>query len=82
MRLHSIFIYSLGVAAIIPTLVWAAEAGVTCTSGYSYYCASYCSQCSPLGGFSCTGEKCNLPQGIKSGELHWLASKALSVPAK
>ena len=81
MRLHSILVCSLGIVAIMPTLVWA-EAGITCKSGSLYYCASDCSQCSPLGGFSCTAEKCDLPKGIKSGELHWPASKALSVPAK
>ncbi len=70
MRIRSIFIGSLGVAAIIPSMALAID-GVTCTSSYSYYCANYCSQCSPLGGFSCTGESCYLPKGVKSGDLHW-----------
>ncbi len=47
--------------------------GVTCTNVLSYYCASQCSQCSPLGGFSCTGKSCYLSKGVKSGELHWSA---------
>jgi len=70
MRMRSIFIGAAGIAAIIPSLALALE-GVTCTSGASYYCANLCSQCSPLGGFSCTGESCSLPKGVKSGELHF-----------
>ncbi len=70
MRLRLIFVCLLGAAAGIASEVWAID-GVKCTNSSSYYCASYCSQCSPLGGFSCSGEKCDLPKGIKSGELHW-----------
>ena len=33
--------------------------------GSSWYCANNCSQCSPLGGYSCAGEKCSLPQVLK-----------------
>ncbi len=82
MRIRSIFVCSLGVAAIIPSMAFAID-GVTCTSGYTYYCANYCSQCSPLGGFSCTGESCSLPKGVSSGELHWRPThKELSAPAR
>ena len=70
MRIRSISICSLGFAAIIPSMASALD-GVTCTNSSSYYCANYCSQCSPLGGFSCTGESCSLPKGVKSGELHF-----------
>ena len=70
MRIRSIFICSLGIAAIIPSMALAIG-GVTCTSGSSYYCANYCSQCSPLGGFLCAGESCYLPKGVNSGQLHW-----------
>ncbi len=69
MRIRSLFIGLLGVAAI-PSMALAID-GVTCASSYSYYCTNYCSQCSPLGGFLCTGEKCYLPKGVKSGDLHW-----------
>ena len=62
MRIRSIFIGSLGVAAIIPSMASATD-GVTCRSGASYFCANYCSQCSPLGGFSCTGEKMLFAKG-------------------
>ncbi len=70
MRIRSIFICSLGFAAIVPSMALAVG-GVTCTSGTSYYCASFCSQCSPLGGFSCTCEVCYMPKGVDSGVLHW-----------
>ena len=70
MRIRSIFICWLGVAAIIPSMASALD-GVTCTNSFSYYCANYCSQCSPLGGYSCTKESCSLPKGVDSGELHW-----------
>ena len=70
MRTCSIFICLLGMIVIIPTVAPAIE-GVTCTSGSSQYCASSCSQCSPLGGFSCTGGRCFLPLGVESGDLHW-----------
>jgi hypothetical protein len=70
MRIRSIYICTLGAAAIIPSMALA-EGGVTCTGGSSYYCANYCSQCSALGSFSCTKERCYLPKGVKSGELHW-----------
>ena len=70
MRMRSIFICALGIAAIIPCMALALG-GVTCTGGTSYYCANYCSQCSPLGGFSCTGGSCYLPKGVESGELHF-----------
>jgi hypothetical protein len=67
---RSIFICLLGISAVIPSIALAID-GVTCTGSGSWYCANYCSQCSPLGGFSCTGEKCSLPQGVKSGIIHW-----------
>ncbi len=70
MRMRSIFICLLGIAAIFPSMALALD-GVTCTSNSSYYCANYCSQCSPLGGFSCTGGSCYLPKGVQSGELRW-----------
>ncbi len=82
MRIRSIFIGSLGVAAIIPSMALAID-GITYTSGYTYYCANYCSQCSQLAGFSCTGESCYLPKGVNSGEPHWRpAHKELSAPAR
>lgn len=70
MRIRSIFICSLGVAAMIPSIALALE-GITCSNGSAYYCANHCSRCSPLGGFSCTKEICNLPKGVASGDLHW-----------
>jgi hypothetical protein len=70
MHLRLLFLLLLGIASSIASEVWAID-GVKCTNTSSYYCASYCSQCSSLGGFSCTGEKCKLPKGSKSGELHW-----------
>ncbi len=70
MRMRSIFICALGIAAAIPSMALALD-GITCASGSSYYCANQCSQCSPLGGFSCTKEICSLPKGVTSGVLHW-----------
>ena len=70
MRIRSLFICTLGVAAIMPSMASALD-GVTCTNSSSYYCANYCSLCSPLGGYSCTKESCSLPKGVNSGELHW-----------
>jgi hypothetical protein len=70
MRIRLVFICALGIAAIIPSVAVALE-GLTCSGGASYYCVSNCSQCSSLGGFSCTKESCSLPKGVKSGELRW-----------
>lgn len=70
MCLRWTFILSLGISVIIPSVA-SAVAGVTCSGSSSYFCALTCSQCSPLGGFSCTGEICSLAQGVKSGDLHW-----------
>jgi hypothetical protein len=82
MQMRSFLICTLGVALIIPSMALAIG-GITCVNGSAYYCADYCSQCSSLGGFLCTEEKCSLPRGVKSGELHWRPSMKKSVaPAK
>ncbi len=74
MHMPSIFMCCLGFTAIIPSTVFAIK-GVTCTNGSAYYCVRICSQCSSLGGFSCTGERCFVPIGAKSGDLHWRPDK-------
>jgi hypothetical protein len=74
MRIRLIFLYWLALMAINPSMAYAVK-GVTCTNGSAYYCARFCSQCSSLGGFSCTGERCFVPIGAISGDLHWRPDK-------
>jgi hypothetical protein len=79
MHIRLIFMCCLGLTAIIPSRVSAVK-GVTCTSGSAYYCARFCSQCSSLGGFLCTGERCFVPIGAKSGDLRWRPDKESIAP--
>jgi hypothetical protein len=79
MRMRLIFMCWLGFMAIIPSMAFAIK-GVTCTNGSAYYCVRFCSQCSSLGGFSCTGERCFVPIGAKSGDLYWRPDKKSVAP--
>jgi hypothetical protein len=79
MRIRLIFMCWLGFMAIIPSLAFAIN-GVTCTNGSAYYCTRLCSECSSLGGFSCTGESCFVPIGAKSGDLRWRPDKESIAP--
>jgi hypothetical protein len=80
MRVCLIFMCWLGFTAIIPSLAFAVK-GVTCTNDSAYYCVRFVSQCSSLGGFSCTVERCFVPIGTISGDLHWRPDKKSVAPA-